>query len=113
MPIVFVSPECQDNINELKDIILCFDYVFTSTKQDCQDLCDLITDEILSQNMFTAEKLDIENCSKNSWNFVMDKFSLCSGSVLIIAEKEYFNTLIPDFITNSWQTLSFDEKFLN
>ena len=56
--------------------------------------------------------LDDEYCSILSFNTVMQKFSLRSGSVLIIASKQYFNTLMPQFMNDDWQTLSFDEKYL-
>jgi len=111
MPIVFVSPECC-KIKELAEIIYVFDYVFTSEDPACQNLCDDIQDEISSIHMYTSSFLNIENCSKENFNSVMNYFSLKTGSVLIIAEKRYFNTLIPGFMKDEWQTLSFEEKLL-
>jgi hypothetical protein len=111
MPIVFVSPG-NKNLDELKYLITAFDFVFTSNDEACQDLCDDLTEEIPSQHMFTTEKLDYEFCSKKSWNVVMSRFSVLTGAVLVIATKEYFNTLIPEFMHDEWQTLSFDEKYL-
>jgi hypothetical protein len=111
MPIVFVSPG-NKNLKELKYLIPAFDFVFTSNDEACQDLCDDITEEIPCDHMFTSEKLDYEFCSKKSWNIVMSKFSVGTGAVLVIATKEYFNTLIPEFIQDEWQTLSFDQKYL-
>lgn len=112
MPIVFASPGNQ-NLHELHELVPAFDFVFTSNDEACQELCDDITEDIPCNHMFTAEKLDYEFCSVKSWNAVMSRFSLASGHVLIIAQKEYFNTLIPGFMDNEWETRSFNEKFLN
>jgi hypothetical protein len=111
MPIVFVSPGIT-KLHELQELIPAFDFVFTSNDEACQDLCDFITEQIPSQHIFNAEKLDYEWCCKKSWNTVMSRFSIATGAVLIVATRDYFNTLIPGFMGNEWQTLSFEEKYL-
>jgi hypothetical protein len=114
MPIVFLSPDCRnDNLKDLPEIVDAFDFVFTSTDQDSQDLCDTVSEKIPCMHLFTTEYLDMDHCSVLSFNIVMQKFSLRSGSVLIIASKKYFNSLMPNFMNNDWQTLSFDEKYLS
>ena len=113
MPIVFLSPDCKNNnLNELPEIINAFDFVFTSENEACQDLCDLVAEKIPCMHLFTTEKLNVSECSKENFNSVVNKFSLRTGSVLIIALKEYFNILIPEFMKDEWQTLSFEEKNL-
>ena len=113
MPIVFLSPECKnEKLSELEELIPAFDFVFTSENEACQDLCDLIAEKIPCMHLFSTEKLNLRECSRENFNTVVNKFSLRTGSVLIIAQKEYFNILIPGFMTDEWQTLSFEEKFL-
>jgi hypothetical protein len=114
MPIVFLSPNCKNkNLKDLPEIVNAFDFVFTSTTEESQELCDTISETIPCLHLYTTEYLDDENCSVLNFNTVMQKFSLRSGSVLIIASKQYFNTLMPQFMSDDWQTLSFDEKFLS
>jgi hypothetical protein len=114
MPIVFLSPNCKNNnLKDLPEIVDAFDFVFTSTTEESQELCDTIAEKIPCLHLYTTEYLDDEKCSILSFNIVMQRFSICSGSVLIIASKQYFNTLMPNFMNNDWQTLSFDEKILS
>jgi len=110
MPIIYVASNYEmKNLYELITVP-AFDFIFTGTSEACSELCDIITTDIPAKHIYTTENLDIANCSIENWNFVMNKFSLKTGAVLIIAEKEYFNTLKEGLIDDEWDSLSFDQK---
>jgi hypothetical protein len=111
MPIVFLSPDCKNRkIHEIKDVVPEFDLVFISTSSQSSDLCDYISREIDCPHIYVTEKLDMENCSFDNFNWIIQRINLKVGSVLIIADQAYFNNLKNNFIKDEWEVLSFDDK---
>jgi len=114
MPIVFISPDCMNTkLNEIHNLIDEFDYVYSGTSEACTNMSDFIYNSIFCEHVFSTYLLDIENCSRQNYNHVMNQFSIETGNVLIIAEKSYFNTLKKDWISEEWDTLPLKEKFIS
>ena len=103
MPIVYIDVHAENkNIRDLYDLIDYFDFVFELDDKEVRDYTNQLSSKIHMPYSFVIQN------NLESYNDILARISnMRSGNVLIAANKNYFDLILPGFMKDDWGTTGF------
>jgi len=110
MPIVFVSPEgTNEKIGQLVELVDEFDFIYHANTDDCAAITECFMDYIPSKVIASAD-LQLPNAREKLFR-IMNRITIDSGNILIVAHRDFFNELSPQFMKEDWESINICQKY--
>lgn len=100
MPIVYIAIDAKnEKVPELYDLIDYFDYVYELNDTNVNNYVNNLSLKINMKQRFIVDK-NIDHYT----DILLNLGKMKSGNVLIIANKNYFDLVLPNLIKDDWET---------
>ena len=103
MPIVYIDIHAENKtIRDLYDLVDYFDFVFELDDKEVREYTNDLSSKINMPNSFVIQN------NLETYSDILARISnLRSGNVLIVANKNYFDLILPGFMKDDWNTTGF------